>query len=119
MTLNSQMPTHSTRLRAGSVQAQASLTLSIPNYLPSRQGKSLEAISKIFLSLALSLLALSPFGYAQGKLCRSVEGVGFIKGFYFTLNFGMVWMSFSPFRLQLEDRIKVNRRIHCIKSLSQ
>ena len=41
---------------------------------------------KYFLPLALSLLALNPFGYAQGKLCRSAERVGFIKGFYFTIN---------------------------------
>ena len=72
---------------------------------------------KNILPLALSLLALGPFGYAQGKLCRSVERVGFIKGFYFTLNFGMVWMSFFPFRPQLEDRIKVNRRIYCMKEI--
>jgi len=89
----------------------------IPNQPLSRQGKTLEAISKIFLPLALSLLALSPFGYAQGKLCRSVERAGFIKGLYLILNFGMVWMSFFPFRLQLEDHIKANRRIHCIKEI--
>ena len=41
---------------------------------------------KYFLQLALSLLALNPFDCAQGKLCRSVKWMGFIKGFYFTLN---------------------------------
>ena len=39
-----QMPTHSTSLRAQTIQAQASLVLSIPNYIPSRQGKSLSYI---------------------------------------------------------------------------
>jgi len=65
-------------------------------YLPVKENLSMQ-YRKYFLPLALSLLALNPFGCAQGKLCRSAERVGFIKGFYFTLNFGMVWMSLLPF----------------------
>jgi len=80
------------------LQQGLSLLLSfIPNQPLSRQGKSFEAISKIFLSLALSLLVLGPFGHVQGKLCRNVERAGFIKDLYLILNFGMVWMFFYRF----------------------
>jgi hypothetical protein len=45
---------------------------------------------KNILPLALSLLALSAACPEPCRMGRSVEWVGFIKGFYFTLNFGMV-----------------------------
>ena len=49
----------SATLRAGSAQEQASLLSFIPNQPLSRQGKSLEAISTIFLPLALSFVEVS------------------------------------------------------------
>jgi len=95
MTSKPQMPAHSTlwlcsgqapsassgqafSLRAGSAQEQASLFSFIPNQPLSRQGKSLEAISKIFLPLALSLFALRAYPnnplYPQGKPDACVVG---------------------------------------------